>query len=175
MGAIDAVDKQFVMGRRETLDPYVWQIPKLASSISHVFGKPNDQTMVEIFGVRGQDVTYPEMKWWVDHMQASGVNFLIPHSFNPRAPHDNDCPPYFYNGGLEPRWPLYRVLADYSCRLSLMLTGGRHVCPVALLEYGNAGRVGKAVMPEVMTSALQDAQFDCDWLPFDVLGARRGD
>ena len=155
MGAIDAVDKQFVMGRRFTLDPYVWQTPKLASSISHVFGKANDQAMVEIFGVRGQNVTYPEMKWWVDHMQVSGVNFLIPHSFNPRAPYDQDAPPYYYNGGFEPRWPLYRVLADYTCRLSLMLTGGRHVCPVALLEYGNAGRVGKAVMPEVMTCACR--------------------
>ena len=55
--------------------------------------------MVEIFGARGQDLTYPEMKWWTDHMQVSGVNFLIPHSFNPRAPYDTDCPPYFYNGG----------------------------------------------------------------------------
>ena len=53
------------------------------------------------------------MKWWADHMQVSGVNFLIPHSFNPRAPNDSDCPPYFYNGGSEPRWPLYRVFADY--------------------------------------------------------------
>ena len=44
--------------------------------------------MVEIFGGRGQDLTYREMKWWADHMQVSGVNFLIPHSFNPRAPYD---------------------------------------------------------------------------------------
>ena len=132
MGGIDAVCKQFVMGKRdEAADPPIWQTPKLASSISHVFGKPDDVAMVEIFGGRGQDLTYPEMKWWADHMQVSGVNFLIPHSFNPRAPYDKDCPPYFYNGGFEPRWPLYRVWADYTSRLSLMLTGGRHVCPVA--------------------------------------------
>ncbi len=108
------------------------------------------------------------MKWWADHMQVSGVNFLIPHSFNPRAPYDNDCPPYFYNGGFEPRWPLYRVWADYVARLSLMLTGGRHVCPVAILFSGNLGQVGKMIPPEGISTALQDAQLDCDWLPMDV-------
>ena len=89
------------------------------------------------------------MKWWADHMQVSGVNFLIPHSFNPRAPYDNDCPPYFYNGGYEPRWPLYRVLADYTCRLSLMLTRRAARLPGGLaLESATPVGVGKAVMPE---------------------------
>ena len=49
-----------------------------------------------------------------------------------------------------------------------MLTGGRHVCPVAILFSGNLGQVGKMVPPEDMTTALQDAQLDCDWLPMDV-------
>ncbi|MCE5266305.1 MAG: hypothetical protein LLG00_00260, partial [Planctomycetaceae bacterium] len=173
MGAIDAVFKQFVMGQKHCTkapwaDDPVWQTPKIASSISHVFGKQDDIAMVEIFGARGQDLTYREMKWWADHMQVCGVNVLIPHSFNPRAPYDDDCPPYFYNGGFEPRWPLYRVFADYTSRLSLMLTGGRHVCPVAILFNGNLGQVGKMVPPEGISEALQDAQIDCDWLPMDV-------
>lgn len=168
MGALDAVFTQFIMGQREARNPPVWQTPKLASSISHVFAKPDDVTMVEIFGARGQDLTYPEMKWWTDHMQVSGVNFTIPHSFNPRAPYDRDCPPYFYNGGYEPRYPLYRVYADYSSRLSLMLTGGRHVCPIALLFGGQSRQVGRMLTPEVITTAIQDAMYDCDWLPFDV-------
>ena len=168
MGGIDAVFNQFVMGRRDARDAPCWQTPKLGSSISHVYGKKDDVAMCEIFGARGQDLSYPEMKWWTDHMQVSGINFMIPHSFNPRAPHDRDCPPYFYNGGFEPRWPLYRVWADYSSRLSLMLAGGRHVCPVALLFSGNTRRVGKTVTPEDMTSAIQDALYDCDWMPFEV-------
>jgi len=168
MGALDAVFKQFVWGQREPRNPPVWSTPKLASSISHVFGKRDDVTMVEIFGARGQDISYPEMKWWTDHMHVSGVNFHIPHSFNPRAPYDRDCPPYFYNGGYEPRWPLYRVYADYTSRLSLMLSGGRHVCPVALLFNGNVRQVGKTIPPEPLTETLQDMLSDCDWLPFDV-------
>jgi hypothetical protein len=169
MGAIDAVFTQFIMGKREEgNDPPIWQTPKLGSSISHVYGKPDDVTMVEIFGARGQNLTYSEMKWWTDHMQVSGVNFMIPHSFNPRSPYDTDCPPYFYNGGYEPRWPLYRVYADYTSRLSLMLTGGRHICPVALLSMGQSAQVGRFVPPEEITTAMQDGQIDCDWLPYEV-------
>jgi hypothetical protein len=168
MGGIDAVFTQFVMGKRVTQDAPCWQTPKLGSSISHAYGKPDDVAMVEIFGARGQDLTYPEMKWWADHMQVSGVNFLIPHSFNPKSPKDTDCPPYFYDGGFEPRWPLYRVFADYTSRLSLMLTGGRHVCPVALLYLGQSAQCGKHILPDQMSESLQDALYDCDWLPFEV-------
>ncbi len=167
-GGIDAVFSQFAIGKRAAYDAPCWQTPKIASSISHVFGKRDDVAMVEIFGARGQNLAYSEMKWWADHMQVSGINFLIPHSFNPRSPYDTDCPPYFYNGGFEPRWPLYRVWANYVARLSLMLTGGRHVCPVAILFGGNTLQVGKAVTPEDLTSALQDAQYDSDWLPFEA-------
>jgi hypothetical protein len=168
MGGIDAVFSQFAMGKRVAYDAPCWQTPKLASSVSHAYGKSNDVAMVEIFGARGQDLTYPEMKWWADHMQVSGVNFLIPHSFNPRSPKDTDCPPYFYDGGYEPRWPLYRVFADYTSRLSLMLTGGRHVCPVALLYLGQSAQCGKYILPDQISESLQDALYDCDWLPFEV-------
>ncbi|MFO7974905.1 MAG: glycosyl hydrolase [Candidatus Hydrogenedentota bacterium] len=168
MGGIDAVFDQFIMGKRVARDHSTWQTPKLGSSITHAYGKPDDVAMVEIYGARGQDLTYPEMKWWADHMHVSGVNFFIPHSFNPRAPNDTDCPPYFYNGGFEPRWPLYRVFADYTARLSQVLTGGRHVCPVALLYIGQSFHVGNAVRPEPMSEALQDALYDCDWIPYEV-------
>jgi hypothetical protein len=165
MGAIDAVFKQFAPGKR---DMGLWQTPKLGSSITHAYGKPDDVAMVEIFGARGQDLTYPEMKWWTDLMHVAGINFHIPHSFNPRSPYDTDCPPYFYNGGFEPRFPLYRVYADYTSRLSLMLQGGRHVCPVAFLFLGGSRHVGKNITPEEMSTALQDALYDCDWLPYEV-------
>ena len=160
MGGIDAVFDQFVMGKRVARDDHpTWQTPKLGSSISHVYGKPDDVTMVEIFGARGQDLTYPEMKWWTDHMQVSGVNFMIPHSFNPRAPYDTDCPPYFYNGGFEPRWPLYRVYRRLhqpaepdAHRRAARLPGG------AAVRAATRATSAKLVMPEDMTTALQDAR-----------------
>lgn len=165
MGGIDMVCEQMHPGQRP---PGIYQTPKLGSSITHVYHKADDITMCEMFGAYGQYLTYPEMKWLTDQMQVRGVNFMIPHSFNPRAPYDRDCPPYFYNGGYEPRWPLYRLYADYTSRLSLLLTGGRHVCPVAFLFSGNSFHVGRTVTPEDMTSALQDALFDCDWMPYEV-------
>lgn len=165
LGALDLVCHQLYPGQRPV---DIYQTPKLASSISHVFNKQDSLTMCEIFGGYDQKLTYPNMKWLVDQMQVRGVNFMIPHSFNPRAPRDTDYPPYFYDGGYEPRYPLYRVFADYTSRLSLLLTGGKHVCPAAILFSGNARQVGKMISPEEMTSALQDAEYDCDWLPCDV-------
>jgi len=165
MGGIDLVCRQFYPGDRKM---GLWQMAKLGSSISHAYNKPDDLAMCEIFGAYGQDITYLQMKWLLDQMQVRGTNFMITHSFNPNSPYDTDCPPYFYNGGFEPRWPLYRVWADYNNRLSLLLTGGRHVCPIALLYLGNSGHVGEAVTPEQMTTAIQDALLDCDWLPYDV-------
>jgi len=166
MGAIDEVFKQILPGKRPMK---FWQMAKLGSSISHVYGKQDDLAMVEIFGARGQDLGYPEMKWLTDQMHVRGANFFIPHSFNPRGPWDKDCPPYFYNGGFEPRYPLYRIFADYTSRLTLLFTGGRHVAPVAQLYLGNSAHFGKAIMPEQMTTALQDALLDMDWMPYDVL------
>ena len=48
-----------------------------------------------------------------------------------------------------------------------MLTGGRHVCPVAFLHLGQSYHVGAKLRPEQLTSALEDAQFDCDWLLYE--------
>jgi hypothetical protein len=165
MGGMDLVCGQLQPGQRNMGE---YQMPKMASSVSHTYNKDNDIAFCEIFGGYNQPLTYPTMKWLTDWHQVRGVNFLIPHSFNPRAPYDGDFPPYFYNGGQEPRWPLYRVWADYTSRLSLMLTGGRHVAPVAFLHLGQSYHVGAKQRPEELTSALQDAQFDCDWLQYDA-------
>ncbi len=165
MGGMDLVCQQLWPGERRD---GIYQLPKLTSSISHAYNKTDDLAMCEIFGAYGQGITYPQMKWLCDEHQVRGVNYLIPHSFNPRAPNDTDCPPYFYNGDEDARWPLYRVWADYTNRLSLMLSGGKHVAPVAFLFCGNSVYVGKATTPENMTSTLQDALYDCDWLPYEV-------
>jgi len=165
MGGIDVVCGQIQPGKRNMRD---YQMAKIASSISHTYNKADDLAFSEIFGGYMQELTYPAMKWLADWHQVRGVNFLIPHSFNPRAPFDGDYPPYFYNGGFEPRWPLYRVWADYTSRLSTLLTGGRHVCPIAFLHVGQSLHSGNAIRPEELTSTIQDALYDCDWLNYDA-------
>jgi len=168
MGMIDIISGQLMPGWKDDQSDTSYFLPKLASSISHVYNKRDHIAISEIFGNYKQKLTYAQMKWITDQHQVNGVNFMITHAFNPKAPHDSDCPPYFYNGGQEPRWPLYRVWADYTNRLSLLLTGGRHVCPVALLFVGNSKYVGKVVTPEAMSTTLQDALFDRDLLPYDA-------
>lgn len=164
MGGMDLVVRQLYPGERKSC----YYMPKLTSSISHVYNKRDHLAMCEIFGGYGQKLTYMQMKWLTDHHQVRGVNFMVTHSFNPKSPNDRDYPPYFYNSGEEPRWPLYRVWADYNNRLSLLLTGGRHVCPVALLFCGNSKHVGRVITPEKITGVLQDSLFDVDWLAYDV-------
>lgn len=165
MGGIDLVVRQFYPGEKKL---GLWQMAKLGSSITHAYNKADDVTMCEIFGAYGQDITYPQMKWLTDQMQVRGVNFMIPHSFNPRAPYDTDCPPYFYNGGFEPRYPLHRVYCDYTSRLSVLLSGGRHVAPVAFLFPGQSMHAGQCVRNDRLTDVLDDALYDCDWMPYDA-------
>lgn len=178
MGGMDLVCNQLrpgmryrttVAGRRSD---EIYQLAKMASSISHAYNKPQDLTMCEIYGGYGQNLTYPDMKWLLDWHELSGVNLFVPHSFNPKAPNDGDFPPYFYADDAEPRWPLYRVWADYTNRLSLMLTGGKHVCPIAFLFCGNSVHVGEATTPEGMTTIIQDALYDSDWIPYEVFEKR---
>ncbi len=174
MGGIDNVFNQFRIGQRTTgPDAPVFQTTKLGSSISHVYGKDRDIAMCEIFGADGQTLAYSNMKWQADQHQVRGINFMVPHSFNPRAPYDTDCPPYFWMGDFEPRYPLFKVWSDYTSRLSQWLVGGRHVCPVATVVCGNSIYAGKAILPEQITDMLDDIQYDSDWMPYDALSEAR--
>jgi len=173
MGGIDNVFNQFRIGERVGRDGPVFQTTKLGSSISHAYGKADDIAMSEVFGADGQDLAYSNMKWQADQHQVRGINFMVPHSFNPRAPYDTDCPPYFYMDEFEPRYPLFRVWADYTSRLSLLLTGGRHVAPVATIVCGNSIYAGKALFPDQITDMLDDIQYDSDWLAYDAFADAR--
>ncbi len=177
MGGIDLVVHQMYPGQEPAQTRGTYHLPKIASSISHAYNKKDHLAMCEIFGGYDQRLTYPVMKWLTDQHQVRGLNFMITHSFNPKAPNDTDYPPYFYNDGLEPRWPLYRVWADYTNRLSLLLTGGRHVCPVAILYPGASAYAGQVVTPEDITYLFQRNLYDTDWVPYEVIesGAITGD
>jgi hypothetical protein len=90
MGGIDLVCHQVYPGQRNM---GVYQMPKIASSISHTYNKTDDIALCEIYGGYDQRLTYPNMKWLADWHHVRGVNLLNTHSFNPRAPYDRDYPP----------------------------------------------------------------------------------
>ena len=172
---VDLVCRQYYPNQRESEKHQVFfgQMPKYASSTAHVYNRHGGLNWCEIFGAYGQDITYPQMKWLCDWHQYQGCYYLIPHSFNPKAPDDRDCPPYFYNGGFEPRYPLFRVWADYNNRCALLLSQGEHVCHIAQCVPGISFHVGKTIRPEMFSFAIQDVQLDSDWMGYDVVEAAR--
>ena len=172
---VDLVCRQYYPNQRESRKHQIdfGQMPKYASSVAHVYNRHNGKNWCEIFGAYFQDLTYPQMKWLCDWHQYQGCYYLIPHSFNPRAPYDKDCPPYFYNGGYEPRYPLFRVWADYNNRCAKLLSDGEHICRIAQCIPGVSFHVGKTIRPEMFAFAIQDAQLDSDWMGYDVVESAR--
>ncbi|MBP5319373.1 MAG: hypothetical protein J6334_00175, partial [Kiritimatiellae bacterium] len=81
--------------------------------------------------------------------------------------------PYFYNGGFEARYPLFRVWADYNNRCALLLSQGEHVCHIAQCIPGISYHVGKTIRPEMFAFAIQDAQLDSDWMGYDAVERAR--
>ena len=149
------------------------QMPKYASSLAHVYNRRSSLNWCETFGGYGQGLKYPHMKWLADWMHYQGCHFFVPHSFNMAAPLDSDYPPYFYNGGYEPRFPLYRVWADYSNRCAMMLSGTGHVCRIAQCMPGQSIHVGRTVRPEMFAFAVQDAQLDSDFMDYAAVESSR--
>ena len=172
---VDLVCRQYYPNQRESAKHQVYfgQMPKYASSTAHVYNRHNGMNWCEIFGAYGQDITYPQMKWLCDWHQYQGCYYLIPHSFNPKSPEDRDCPPYFFNGGYEARYPLFRVWTDYNNRCALLLSNGEHVCRIAQCVPGISYHVGKTIRPEMFAFAIQDAQLDSDWMGYDVVETAR--
>ncbi len=172
---VDIVSKDYYPEQRTNRGRQIkfGQVPKYASSAAHVYNRKGGLCWSEMFGAYGQHLTYPQMKWLCDGHMSRGCYRMIPHSFNPSAPFDKDCPPYFYNGGFEPRYPLFRVWADYANRCALLLAGARHVCRIAQCVPGISYRVGKTIRPEMFAFAIEDAQLDSDWLGYDAVESAR--
>ena len=168
---VDLVCHQYYPHQREDRSYQIsfGQLPKYASSVAHVYNRHNGLNWCEIFGDYWQDLTYPQMKWMCDWHQSQGCYYLIPHSFNPKSPNDTDCPPYFYNGGYEPRYPLFRVWADYNNRCAKLLSEGEHICRIAQCVPGICFHAGKTIRPEMFAFAIQDAQLDSDWMDSDAV------
>ena len=168
---VDLVCRQYYPHQRENVKKQIafGQMPKYSSSVAHVYNLHNGLNWCEIFGAYFQDITYPQMKWLLDWHQSQGCYYLIPHSFNPKAPNDTDCPPYFYNGGFEPRYPLFRLWADYNNRCAMLLSEGEHVCRIAQCVPAMSFHIGKTIRPEMFAFAIQDAQLDSDWMEYDAV------
>lgn len=181
MAGIDVVLHQIVPGFNEIIhsapiaggkaDPafFDYILAKLAASLAHIQPHMKGRAMCEMFGAYGWAEGLPMMKWLTDHMLVRGINHFVPHAFSPKY-RDPDCPPYFYARGENPQYRDFKVLMDYTNKMSHLFTDGRHIATAAILYHAEAEwSGGRYMLTEVPAKALYDEQIDFDIVPVDTL------
>ncbi len=109
---------------------------KICSSEAHISGKA--RCMSESFGVTEWDTTFENLKRVVDWQFALGINLLVPHAIyhTISGMTKRECPPSFFYQS--PHWEDFGDFSVYIRRLEEMLTGGKHICKVAVM-YPSTG------------------------------------
>ena len=148
---------------------YQFTLAKLASSAAQLEPRKAGRAMCEIFGAYGWAEGVTEMKWLVDHMLSRGINYFVPHAFNPLVD-DTDCPPYFYNGGRNPQYSGFGVLMRYTERMCELLSGGESLADVAVLYHAEAEWSGlRYTKIDALCKALTEKQVLFDIVTEDML------
>ncbi|KKI92392.1 glycosyl transferase family 2 [Bacillus sp. SA1-12] len=179
MSGLDVVLWQIVPGFDEV--PFTWiagetdseffhyGMAKMAVSLSHIDPKKKGRTMAEVFGAYGWAEGLKLMKWLTDHMLVRGVNYFVPHAFSPKEFPDHDCPPHMYARGKNPQYRYYKVLNQYTNRVSHLLSGGNHIACAAVLYHAEAEWSGEYMPFQKPVKQLLQNQIDCDILPIDTI------
>ncbi len=151
---------------------YHYGLGKLASSAAAIEPEKQGNSMCEIFGAYGWREGVRLEKYLLDHFMVRGVNHFVPHAFSPKEFPDPDCPPHFYAQGHNPQYRHFGALMAYSNRVCELISGGRHIAPVAVLYHGDSGWRGEAEPSDTVGRALYDRQIDYDIIPADVFTER---
>ncbi len=143
---------------------FYFTLAKLAVSAAHLDEKKKDRAFCEIFGAYGWGETLAQMKYFIDFMLVRGINYFVPHAFNPKLD-DDDCPPYFYYGGMNPSFSGFKELMKYTERMCELLSVPYDV-PVAVLYEAEADWAGvrRRSMDEV-NKELFERQIDFEIVP----------
>lgn len=149
-------------------DFFHFTLPKLAVSAAHLEENKKNRAMCEVFGAYGWGESITFMKWLVDFMLVRGINYFVPHAFNPKT-NDSDCPPYFYYGGNNPLYPAFKTLMRYTEKLSGALSEDYDVS-VAVLYHAEAEWSGLRYRPvDGVARALTENQVDFEIVPSEYL------
>lgn len=149
-------------------DFFYWGLAKMGSSSGHLDPKKEGITVCEIFGAYGWQEGLKLMKWLTDYACVRGVNMFIPHAFSPKFP-DPDCPPHFYARGSNPQWRYFSHWVKYANRICHLLSGGKHIAPVAVIYHAEAEWSGSYEPFEKVVRILLQNQIDCDVIPIDFI------
>lgn len=111
---------------------------KQAASVAEQLGKP--RLISETYALSGHNLTFEERKWIGDWEYALGVNCLVPYipSYSMRGRRKRDEPPTeFFQ---QPYWKHEKLINDYYGRLSYLLTRGKRVVDILVLQPLNSAR-----------------------------------
>lgn len=97
-----------------------------------------------------------------------GINHFVPHAFSPKEFPDPDCPPHFYAHGHNLQYRHFGKLMAYTNRVCELISGGRHVAPVAVLYHGEGEWTGNCMLSQKAGHVLTDEQIEYDYVPQDV-------
>jgi len=145
---------------------------KELSSVANQFGRM--RTLCEAYGAGGWDLRFEDMKRIGDWLYVLGVNTLNEHLsyITIRGARKRDHPQSFsYH---EPWWKAYHVMAEYFARLSLIMSQGRQVNRILVIEptttawmyqgdaipKGRLGEIGNRF--QEMLLSLERAQVEYD-------------
>lgn len=112
---------------------YHYALAKLGTSAAHLDAKKQGRCMCEAFGAYGWNEGLKTMKWIADHLMVRGVNYMVPHAFDPKAFPDIDCPPHFYAHGHNPQFRYFPVLSNYMNRIMSIMREGIQPAKVGVL------------------------------------------
>jgi hypothetical protein len=147
----------------------VMNYPKLASSASHLRGRP--RAFTESFGVYGAGLSIEQAKWVMDYQLVRGINHFqaMGYSSSNAEFRQTFGPPNWSN---YPQWPYFTELAIYANRLLYLLSVGRPSAEVALYYPTTSGWLGDFKPEKSMLAAGQELlehQRDFDYIDEDGL------
>lgn len=148
---------------------YHYALAKLGTSAAHLDPGKKGRTMCEAFGAYGWNEGLKMMKWIADHLMVRGVNYLVPHAFNPKEFPDFDCPPHFYAHGHNPQFRYYQVFSDYVNRTMSLFRNGTHPARVGLFYPAEMEWAGAYMPVEKPARELTEHQISFDIVSRDYL------
>lgn len=148
---------------------YHYTLLKLGASCAKLDPRKNNRLMCEAFGAYGWVEGLKMMKWITDHMIVHGVNWIVPHAFDPKTFPDWDCPPHFYAHGNNPQYPYFHKWSEYASRLCALMSSGYSYAKVGVLYTADAEWNGETMQLDSVLRVLENNQISVDIISEEYL------
>lgn len=148
---------------------FTYVLGKLGRSPAELNPRMQGQCMCEIFEAYGWSERNRLCKWLADHMLVRGINYFVPHAFDPAPFPDSDCPPHFWAHGHNPQYTEFPVLVRYMNRMAELLSGGEHVTAAAVLFHAEAEWSGEHMLTQKPAAELARRCIDYSIVPAEYV------